>query len=178
MDLIIVCYSEAEPVYQRIQSLYRKFCMKLIIICQQAKAKHQVLIPSGLLQLVTVLEQKWDKVTMNFKSGLPLYLKKKDTTWYIVCQFPLFLIEIYGSHPDSGISYKKLWVRSYILELQFILRWMVNLNVYASMLCFRIRWQLKKKYLQLTKFTYNNSFQSSIKMILYEALYDNECKTP
>ncbi|KAA3470184.1 hypothetical protein EPI10_015913 [Gossypium australe] len=88
----------------------------------------------------------------------------------MVCQFPLFLIEIHGSQPGSGISYKKLWVHSYILVLHFILRQMVNLNV--------LRKQLKKKYLQLTESEHKNSFQSSIKMISYEALYDHECKTP
>ncbi|KAA3484614.1 integrase [Gossypium australe] len=43
--------------------------------CQQAKAEHQ---------LVTIPEQKWDKVTMNFILGLPLSLKKKNATWVIV----------------------------------------------------------------------------------------------
>ncbi|KAA3465855.1 hypothetical protein EPI10_000992 [Gossypium australe] len=36
--------------------------------------------------------------------------------------------DIYSSYPDSGTSYKKLWVRSYILVPHFILRRMVNMN--------------------------------------------------
>ncbi|KAA3466815.1 receptor-like protein kinase [Gossypium australe] len=46
----------------------------------------------------------------------------------MVCQFPLFLIEIHNSNSYFGISYKKLWVHGYILVPYFILRRMVNLN--------------------------------------------------
>ncbi|TYH27729.1 hypothetical protein ES288_A02G091000v1 [Gossypium darwinii] len=35
-----------------------------------------------------------------------------------------------------------------------------------------------EKYLPLVKFAYNNSFQSSIKMASYEALYGHKCRTP
>ncbi|KAA3461851.1 DNA/RNA polymerases superfamily protein [Gossypium australe] len=34
-----------------------------------------------------------------------------------------------------------------------------------------------EKYLTLVKFSYNNSFQSSIKMAPYEALYGGKCRT-
>ncbi|KAG8489226.1 hypothetical protein CXB51_017295 [Gossypium anomalum] len=52
------------------------------LVCQQVKAEHQV--PSGLLQLVMVPEWKRDKVTMDFVTGLPLTLKKKDAIWVVV----------------------------------------------------------------------------------------------
>ena len=35
-----------------------------------------------------------------------------------------------------------------------------------------------EKYLPLVEFAYNNSFQSSIQMALYEALYGRKCRTP
>ncbi|KAG8498138.1 hypothetical protein CXB51_007053 [Gossypium anomalum] len=52
------------------------------LICQQVKAEHQV--PSGLLQPITILEWKWERITMDFVSGLPLSLRKKDAIWVIV----------------------------------------------------------------------------------------------
>ncbi|KAG8493049.1 hypothetical protein CXB51_010393 [Gossypium anomalum] len=52
------------------------------LICQQVKAKHKV--PSGLLQPIMILEWKWDRVTMDFVSGLPLSLSKKDAIWVVV----------------------------------------------------------------------------------------------
>ena len=33
-------------------------------------------------------------------------------------------------------------------------------------------------YIPLMEFSYNNSFQSSIGMTPYEALYDRKCRTP
>ena len=51
------------------------------LICQQVKAEHQ--LPSGLLQPITLLEWKWERITMDFVSGLPLSPKKKDGIWVI-----------------------------------------------------------------------------------------------
>ncbi|KAA3473985.1 integrase [Gossypium australe] len=52
------------------------------LICQQVKAEH--LVPSGLLQPIMVLEWKWDSITMDFVTGLPLTPKKKDAVWVVV----------------------------------------------------------------------------------------------
>ncbi|KAA3474265.1 reverse transcriptase [Gossypium australe] len=52
------------------------------LICQQVKVEHQV--PSGLLQPVMVPEWKWDCITMDFMSRLPLTPKKKDVVWIVV----------------------------------------------------------------------------------------------
>ena len=52
------------------------------LICQQVKAEHQV--PSGLLQPIMVPEWKWDRVTMDFVSGLPVSASKKDAIWVVV----------------------------------------------------------------------------------------------
>ena len=52
------------------------------LTCQQVKAEHQ--LPSGLLQPVKVPLWKWERVTMDFVSGLPLTPSKKDSIWVIV----------------------------------------------------------------------------------------------
>ena len=52
------------------------------LICQQVKAEHQV--PSRLLQPIMIPEWKWDRVTMDFVSGLPLTPSKKDAIWVVV----------------------------------------------------------------------------------------------
>ncbi|KAA3480700.1 integrase [Gossypium australe] len=46
------------------------------LMCQQ--------VPSGLLQPVMIPEWKWDRVTMDFVSGLPLSPKKNDAIWVFV----------------------------------------------------------------------------------------------
>ncbi|CAA7046066.1 unnamed protein product, partial [Microthlaspi erraticum] len=50
--------------------------------CQLVKAEHRV--PSGLLQSLPLPEWKWDMVTMDFVTGLPRTLSKKDAIWVIV----------------------------------------------------------------------------------------------
>lgn len=52
------------------------------LICQQVKAKHQV--PSGLLQPIMIPEWKWNRVMIDFVSGLPLTPGKKDAIWVVV----------------------------------------------------------------------------------------------
>ncbi|KAA3470790.1 DNA/RNA polymerases superfamily protein [Gossypium australe] len=64
---------------------------KLIrMICNEAHnsrlsihlAEHQM--PSGLLQPILIHEWKWDRVTMDFVSGLPLTPSKTNSIWVIV----------------------------------------------------------------------------------------------
>ncbi|KAA3467947.1 integrase [Gossypium australe] len=52
------------------------------LTCQQVKAKHQ--LPSGLLQPVRIPLWKWERITIDFFSGLPLTPTKKDSVWVIV----------------------------------------------------------------------------------------------
>ncbi|KAA3480493.1 Retrotransposable element Tf2 [Gossypium australe] len=52
------------------------------LIYQQMKAEHQV--PSGLLQPIMVPEWKWDRITIDFVTGLSLSLRKKDDVWVVV----------------------------------------------------------------------------------------------
>ncbi|KAA3473690.1 polyprotein [Gossypium australe] len=52
------------------------------LTCQQVKAEHN--LPSGLLQPVKIPLWKWERITMDFVSGLPLTPTKKDSIWVIV----------------------------------------------------------------------------------------------
>ncbi|KAG8481375.1 hypothetical protein CXB51_026155 [Gossypium anomalum] len=52
------------------------------LICQQIKAEHHV--PSSLLQLIMIPEWKWDIITIDFVSGLPLSPSKKEAIWVVV----------------------------------------------------------------------------------------------
>ncbi|GMJ08651.1 hypothetical protein HRI_004534300 [Hibiscus trionum] len=55
------------------------------MVCQRVKAEHQV--PSGLLQPLKIPERKWERITMDFVSGLPLSPSKKNSVWVIVDRF-------------------------------------------------------------------------------------------
>ncbi|GJR12349.1 putative reverse transcriptase domain-containing protein [Tanacetum coccineum] len=52
------------------------------LTCAKVKAEHQK--PSGLLQQPKILVWKWERITMDFVSGLPRILSGYDTIWVIV----------------------------------------------------------------------------------------------
>nr|GFC97167.1 hypothetical protein [Tanacetum cinerariifolium] len=52
------------------------------LTCAKVKAEHQK--PSGLLQQPEIPEWKWEKITMDFVSGLPRTLSGYDSIWVII----------------------------------------------------------------------------------------------
>ncbi|KAG8491018.1 hypothetical protein CXB51_014151 [Gossypium anomalum] len=186
------------------------------LICQQVKAEHQV--PSGLLQLIMIPEWKWDRITMDIVSGLPLSSSKKDTIWVVVDRLTKSahfipvrtdysldkLAELYVSQivrlqwvPISIVSNRdprftsRFWKKlqeALGTKLHFstafhpqtdgqserIIQILENM-LRCCIIEFSGSWE---RYLPLIEFTYNNSFQSSIKMAPYEALYGRKCRTP
>ena len=46
------------------------------LTCLQVKAEHQV--PSGLLNLISIPQWKWDSIAMDFVTRLPLTQRKHD----------------------------------------------------------------------------------------------------
>ncbi|KAA3477346.1 Retrotransposable element Tf2 [Gossypium australe] len=133
-----VCVPKDDELIRKILHEAYNSCMSI----HPGSAEHQV--PSGLLQPVIVPEWKWDRITMDFVSGLPLMPRKKDAVWVVVDR----------------------------------------LTKSAHFIPVRIDYPLEKladfweKYLPLVEFTYNNSFQASLKMAPYEALYRRKCRTP
>ena len=51
-------------------------------VCQRVKAEHQK--PAGLLQPLQILEWKWDKLGMDFITGLPRTRSGYDSIWVVV----------------------------------------------------------------------------------------------
>ncbi|KAA3485013.1 reverse transcriptase [Gossypium australe] len=167
------------------------------LVCQQVKAEHQV--SSGLLQPVMIPEWKWDRVMMDFVLGLPLSPKIKDVIWVVVDRLTksahfipvrtdysldrlakLYVAEIVKLHgvPVSIISNRDPRFTSWLWKkLQEALGTKLNFNTafHPQIDEFEGNWE---KYLPLVEFAYNNSFQSSIKMASYKALYGRKCRTP
>ncbi|KAG8490817.1 hypothetical protein CXB51_013992 [Gossypium anomalum] len=186
------------------------------LICQQVKAEHQV--PTGLLQPIMIPEWKWDRVTMDFVSGLPLSASKKDGIWIVVDRLTKLahfipvrtdysldkLAELYVSQivrlhgvPISIVSDRDpRFTSRFWKKLQEALGTKLHFStafhpqtdgqseriiqiledmLRCCILEFSDSWE---RYLSLIEFAYNNSFQSSIKMAPYEALYGRKCRTP
>ena len=52
------------------------------LTCQKSKIEHQK--PSGLMQPISILEWKWDSISMDFVSGLPRTPSNCEAIWVIV----------------------------------------------------------------------------------------------
>ena len=50
--------------------------------CHMVKAEHQV--PNGVLQNLSLRELKWDMVTMDFVTGLPITFSGRNAIWVIM----------------------------------------------------------------------------------------------
>ena len=186
------------------------------LVCQQVKAEHQV--PSGLLQQITIPEWKWERITMDFVTALPLTQRKHDAVWVIVDRLTksahflpiridyslerlakLYIDEIVRLHgvPLLIISdWDQRFTSRFWKKLQEALGTKLNLSsafhpqtdgqsertiqtLEDMMRCVVIDFEGSwDRYLSLMEFAYNNSYQASIKMAPYEALYGRKCRTP
>ncbi|GMJ04800.1 hypothetical protein HRI_004149200 [Hibiscus trionum] len=213
-----------DKMYQNLKQRYRWEGMKKDIsdyvsrclTCQQVKAEHQH--PSGLLQPIRIPEWKWERITMDFVTGLPLTPSKKDSVWVIVDRLTksahfipvrvtysleklakIYISEIVRLHgvPLSIISDRDpRFTSRFWLALHNALGTRLNfstsfhpqtdgqservIQVLEDMLrgCvidFHGSWE---DFLPLAEFAYNNSYQASIRMAPYEALYGRKCRTP
>ncbi|WVZ76597.1 LOW QUALITY PROTEIN: hypothetical protein U9M48_024562 [Paspalum notatum var. saurae] len=158
--------------------------------CQRVKAEHQR--PAGLLQPLKVPEWKWKEITMDFIVGLPRTQKgTKLAELYIsriVCLHgvPKRIISDRGSQFTS-----RFWEQlhdSLDTKLRFnttyhpqtdgqtertnqILEDMLR----ACAIQYGTSWD---KCLPYAEFSYNNSYQASLKKSSSEALYGKRCRTP
>nr|GEX19530.1 putative reverse transcriptase domain-containing protein [Tanacetum cinerariifolium] len=152
------------------------------LTCGKVKAEHQK--PSGLLQQHEIPEWKWEKITMDFVSGLPRTPSGYNSIWVIVdcltksAHFlpmkktdsieklaQLYLKEIVYRHevPVSIISDRDKTdgqSKRTIQTLEDMLR--------ACAIDFGNSWD---RHLPLVEFFYNNNYHASIKAAPFEALY-------
>ncbi|RVW98889.1 Transposon Ty3-I Gag-Pol polyprotein [Vitis vinifera] len=159
------------------------------LVCQQVKAEHQR--PAGSLQPLAIPEWKWEHITMDFVIGLPrtlgdrlasLYVKEivrmhgvpvsivSDRDPRFTSRFWHSLQKALGTklsfstafHPQTDGQSERV-----IQVLEDLLR--------ACILDLQGNWD---DHLPLVEFAYNNSFQASIGMAPFEALYGRKCRSP
>ncbi|KAA3461427.1 reverse transcriptase [Gossypium australe] len=145
------------------------------LICQQVKAKHQV--PSGLLQPVMIPEWKWERITMDFVSGLHFSPKKKYAIWVIVdrlTNFAHFIPSKLQEALDTELHFSTSFHPQIDGQSELVIQILEDM-LRRCVLEFEGNWE---EYLSLVEFSYNNNYQSNIKMASYEALYGRKCRTP
>ncbi|KAK8694914.1 hypothetical protein V6N13_072458 [Hibiscus sabdariffa] len=186
------------------------------LTCQKVKAEHRA--PTGLLQPLKFPQWKWERITMDFVTGLPITPRKNDSVWVIVDRLTksahfipirvnmssdilaeLYIREVIRLHgvPVSIICDRDpKFTSRFWKSLQKSLGTRLNLStafhpqtdgqserviqiledmLRACVIDFGKNWEIS---IPLVEFAYNNSYQSSIQMAPFEALYGRRCRTP
>ncbi|GJW11082.1 putative reverse transcriptase domain-containing protein [Tanacetum coccineum] len=182
----------SDKMYQDLKLLYWWSNMKVDIAtyvgkcltCAKVKVEHQK--PSRLLQQPDIPVWKWERITMDFVSGLPRMPSGYDTIWDIVDRLtksahflPMnktdsmekltSLQKALGTNLDMSTAYRPQTdgqSERIIQTLEDMLR--------ACVIDFGNSWD---RHLPLVKFSYNNSYHASIKVAPYEALYGRKCRS-
>nr|GFB67280.1 putative reverse transcriptase domain-containing protein [Tanacetum cinerariifolium] len=153
----------SDKMYQDLKQLYWWPNMKADIAtyvskcltCLKVKAEHQK--PSGLLVQLEIPQWKWDNITMDFITKLPMTSSGYDTIWALGTR--LDMSTAYHLETD-GQSERT------IQTLEDMLRALID---------FRKGWE---RHLPLVEFSYNNSYHANIKAAPFEALYGRKCRSP
>ncbi|GJT96914.1 retrotransposon protein, putative, ty3-gypsy subclass [Tanacetum coccineum] len=154
------------------------------LTCAKVKAEHQR--PSGLLVQPDIPEWKWEKITMDFITKLPkmtrLYMKEivarhgipvsiiSDRDSHFTSRVWQSLHKALGTQLDLSTAYHPQTdgqSERTIQTLEDMLR--------ACVIDFGNGWD---RHLPLVEFSYNNSYHTSIKAALFEALYGRKCRSP
>ncbi|KAK6160770.1 hypothetical protein DH2020_004151 [Rehmannia glutinosa] len=125
------------------------------LTCQQVKAEHQR--PSRLLQPLRIPEWKWEHITMDFVTDLPRTRGGHDAIWIVVDRLMKSSHFLPIKKTDSLQKLAQIYIRE-IIRLHFQGSW--------------------DSHLPLAEFAYNNSYQATIGMAPYEALYGRKCRSP
>ena len=183
---------------------------------QQVKAENQK--PAGKIQLLPIPLWKWEKITMDFVTGLPRTLRQHYAIWVIVDRLTksahflpvnvedsleklaqLYVDEIVRLHgvPVSIVSDRDpMFTSRFWPSLQTTLGTRLQFSttfhpqtygqsertiqtledmLRACVMEFKGSWDT---HLALMEFAYNNSYQASIEMAPFKALYGRKCRTP
>ncbi|GKE23204.1 putative reverse transcriptase domain-containing protein [Tanacetum coccineum] len=159
------------------------------LTCAKVKDGHQK--PSGLLQQPEILVWKWERITMDFVSGLPRTPSGYDMIWVIVDRLTksahflpmkktdsmekltrLYLkkIEALGTNLDISTAYHPQMDGQSERTIQTL-----EDMLHACVIDFGSSWD---RHLPLVEFSYNNCYHASIKAAPYEALYGRKCRSP
>ena len=184
------------------------------LTCQQVKAEHQK--PAGKIQLLPIPMWKWEKITMDFVTGLSWTQRQHDAIWAIVDRLTKSAHFLSVNVEDSLEKLAQLYVDEIVrlhgvpvsivsdLDPRFTSRFSPSLQtalgtrlhfstafhpqtdgqskrtiqtledmLRACVMEFKGSWDT---HLALMEFTYNNSYQTSIEMAPFEALYGRKCR--
>ncbi|WVZ89599.1 hypothetical protein U9M48_035979 [Paspalum notatum var. saurae] len=167
-------------------------------VCQRVKADH--LKPAGMLQPLALPAWKWEDIHMDFIVGLPLCslhtVKNQYNAQKYVEIYVSRIVSLHGVPRTITSDRGSLFVSRFWEQLQTALgTTSIHSSAYhpqtsgqvervnqiledmlrACALTYSTKWD---ECLPLAEFAYNNSYQKSLEMAHFEALYGRRCRTP
>ncbi|GKE48385.1 putative reverse transcriptase domain-containing protein, partial [Tanacetum coccineum] len=147
----------------------------------RVKVEHQK--PSGLLQQPEIPIWKWERITMDFVSGLPRTPYGYDTIWVIVDRLSKSAHFLPIKKTDSMEKLTRLYLKEIVCRhgvpvLIILDRESHFMSNFWRLLQKALGTNLDDRHLPLVEFSYNNSYHASIKAAPYEALYERKCGSP
>ncbi|CAN4128319.1 unnamed protein product [Withania somnifera] len=149
----------------------------------QVKYEHRR--PGGLMQRLPIPEWKWERVTMDFVSGLPRTSGGFDSIWVIVDRSTKSAHFIPTHSSYSAERTAKIYIREVVrphgaFHPRTDGRSERTIQVLEDMpracvIDFGGTWD---QHLPLAEFSYNNGYHSGIEMAPFEALYGGRCRSP
>ncbi|KAA0037385.1 ty3-gypsy retrotransposon protein [Cucumis melo var. makuwa] len=150
------------------------------LVCQQVKAPRQK--PAGLLQPLSIPEWKWENVSMDFITELPRTLRGFTVIWVVVDRLTKSAHFVPGKSTYTACKWAQLYM-SEIVRLHGVPVSIVSDRDPVSLpnsgrVC-RLLWERGSwdSHLHLMEFAYKNSYQATIGMAPFEALYDKCCRS-
>nr|GEW49900.1 putative reverse transcriptase domain-containing protein [Tanacetum cinerariifolium] len=194
-------HPRSDKMYQDLKKLYWLPNIKAKITtyvskcltCAKVKIEYQK--PSGLLVQPEIPQWKWENITMDFVTKLPKTVNRQDTIWVIVDRLTKSAHLLPVREDDT---LEKL-TRQYLKEVvskhgvpvliisdhdgKFTLHfWKSPNKALGTRLDVSTTYHPETdgwdKHLPLVEFSYNNSYHTSIKAAMFEALYGRKCRSP
>ncbi|GJU72782.1 putative reverse transcriptase domain-containing protein [Tanacetum coccineum] len=144
------------------------------------KAEYQK--PSGLLVQPVIPVWKWENITMDFITKLPKTSTGQDTIWVIVDRLTKSAHFLPMKETDSMEKLTRQYLKEVVSRHGVLTDGQSERTIQTLeyMLCacvmdFGKGWD---RHLPLVEFSYNNSYHTSNKAALFEALYDRKCRSP
>ncbi|WVZ93936.1 hypothetical protein U9M48_039885 [Paspalum notatum var. saurae] len=144
--------------------------------------------PAGLLQPLKIPEWKWEEIRMDFIVGLPKTQKGYNSIWVVVDRLTKVAHFIPVNTTYSSARLAELYISRIDSELRFSTAYHPQTDgqtertnqiledmLRACAIQYGTSWD---KSLPYAEFSYNNSYQASLKKSPFEALYGRRCRTP
>ncbi|GJX08300.1 putative reverse transcriptase domain-containing protein [Tanacetum coccineum] len=166
----------SDKMYQDLKQLYWWPNMKADIAtyiskcltCSKVKAEHQK--PSSLLVQLEIPEWKWEKITMDFVIKLPKMANGYDTIWVIVDHITKSAHFLPMRETDPTEKLMKLYMKEVVTRHGVLVSIISDRDSKFTSLF----WKALHKALG----TRRSSYQTSIKVAPFKALYGRKCRSP